>query len=205
MIQPDEPSERSHLIRASLSTYIQYARAAAVPFVAIGLYGIRQLAINPHAPELIAVLLAVVLPIYLLILLQLELSRVGWDDHRVWKIGLTGKRTIKREDIAGVAFRSVSAAMSVQTLDKLVVYGRDKHILLILWGAFWTNDDLRTFANGISPAPANTISQLVSQRAFNREFPTGGSVVGRHPNLSGIVGALLITLLICVGIAATEH
>ena len=203
MIQPENSSPQSRVIRASLSTYLQYARRAALPFLAIGLYGVVQLANHPRAAGLLSVLGLVVVPIYVAVFIHLELSRVGWDDRRLWKSGLMGMKTINRTDIEGIAFRSVSPAMSIQSVDKLVVYGSGKHILLVLWGAFWSSDDLRTLAIAISPTPADTIVRSVSQRDFNREFPTGGSVIGRHPNISGIVGALLIILVICLGIAAT--
>jgi hypothetical protein len=59
--------------------------------------------------------------------------------------------------------------------------------------------------------PIESIRQVIVHRVsaapfheFNREFPTGGSF-GRHPNVSGTVGAFVIVLLISLGIAATEH
>jgi hypothetical protein len=206
MIQPTRPPSELHIIRASIGTYLQYARAAALPFLFLGLYGLAQLARHPqHAAELLAYLLVIIAPIYLAVFLHIRISRVGWDPHHVWKTGLLGKRTIDRGEIEGIAFRSVSPALSIQSVEKLIVYGPGKHILLTLWGAFWSNDDLRALANAISPTPPDTSSRPVSQRDFNREFCTGGSFIARHPNLAGIVGALVITLLICLSIVATEH
>ena len=205
MIQPTRPPSELHVIRASVTTYVQYARAAALPFLGLGLYSLARLANNPHGGELFAYLFAIVAPIYLGVFLHIRVSRVAWNQDRLWKTGLIGKLTIDRERIAGVAFRSVSPALSIQSFEKLVVYGPGKHILLTLWGAFWSTDDLRALANAISPSPPDTSSRSVSQRQFNREFPTGGSIFARHPNLAGIIGALIITVLICLSIVATEH
>lgn len=205
MIEPTAPPGESHLIRASIGTYVKYAQAAALPFLALGLYGLVRLAKNPQGGELLAYLFVIVAPVYLAIFLHIHISRVGWDQHHLWRMGLLGKRTIDRSNVEGIAFRSVTPALSTQSFEKLVIFGPGKHILLMLWGAFWSNDDLRALANAISPVPPNTSSKPVSQREFNREFPTGGSFIGRHPNFAGTVGALVIVVLICLGIAATEH
>jgi hypothetical protein len=202
--QPANPDE-SHIIRASIGAYARYARAAALPFLALGLYGLARLASNPHGPQLLAYLFVIIAPIYVAVFVHIQISRVGWDQHRLWRKGLLGNRTIDRADIEGIAFRSISPALSIQRYEKLVVYGPGKHILMTLWGAIWSNDDLRTLANAISSMPPDTSSRPVSQRDFNREFPTGGSFIARHPNVAGILGALVITLLICLSIVATEH
>jgi hypothetical protein len=149
MIQPTRPPDESHMIRPSLGTYAQYARAAVLPLLWLGLYGLARLANNPHGPELLAYLFVIVAPIYLGIFLHIRISCVGWDQHHLWRRGLLGKRTIDRANIEGIAFRSVSPALSLQSFEKLVVYGPGNHILMALWGAFWSNDDLRALAIAI--------------------------------------------------------
>ncbi len=205
MIQPERPPYETRFIRASMGAYVQYARTAAIPFLGLGVYGLARLLRDPHGAELLAFVLAIVAPFYVAIFLHLHRARVAWDERQIWKTGLLGKRAIDRSEVDGVIFRSVSPALSIKSFHKMVVYGHGKHILLILWGDFWSSEDLRAFANAISPSSPDTIARPVSQRDFNREFPTGGSFFGRHPNLSGILGALGFLLLTCLGIAATQR
>ena len=204
MLQPNRPVDPSHVIRPSFRAYLQYARAAALPFVGIGALGIIRLIGRPHQVGLIGVLLVIVLPIYLAVLLHVEFARIGWSDDKVWKMGLLGRRTARRSDIAGVAFRAVTPALAVTALDQMVVYDRAHRILLKVYCAYWSMSDLRELEAAVSPVDHDRFPIPVSQRQFNREFPTGGSWFSRHPNLMGVVGALAITVLICVGIALVE-
>jgi hypothetical protein len=95
-------------------------------------------------------------------------------------------------------------ALSVTAMDQMVVYDRVHRILLKVYCAYWSMSDLRELETAVSPVDHDRFPLPVSQRQFNLEFPTGGSWFGRHPNLMGIVGALAITVLICVGIALLE-
>src|SRR2546421_2190569 len=204
MLQPNPKEGPSRVIRPSLRAFLQYARAAALPFVGIGAWGIIRLIIRPHQVGLIGVVLVIVVPIYLVVLLHIELARIGWSDEHVWKVGLLGRRTVRRSDIAGIAFRAVTPALSVTAMDQMVVYDRARRILLKVYCAYWSMSDLRELEAAVSPVDHDRFPIPVSQRQFNREFPRGGSWFGRHPNLIGVVGALAITVLICVGIALVE-
>jgi hypothetical protein len=204
MLQPKPSEDQSHVIRPSFRAYLQYARAAALPFVGIGAWGIIRLIGRPHQVGLIGLLLVIVVPIYLAVLVHMEFARIGWSGDEVWKTGLLGKRTVRRSQIAGIAFRAVTPAMSVTSLDQMVVYARDHRILLKVYLAYWSISDLRELETAVSPGDHDRYPLPVSQRQFNREFPTGGSWFGRHPNLMGVAGALLITVLICLGIALVE-
>ncbi len=86
----------------------------------------------------------------------------------------------------------------------MIVYGADNRILLRVYFAYWSSKDLHQLKIAIGKSPSDMFPVPVSQRDFNREFPVGGSLIARHPNISGIVGALLITAIICLGIAAVQ-
>lgn len=204
MLQPNRPEAPLHVIRPSFHAYLRYARAAALPFVGIGAWGIIRLIGGPHQVGLIGVLLVIVVPIYLVVLLHIEFARIGWSDGELWKVGLLGKRTVSRSEIAGIAFRAVSPALSATAMDQMVVYDRVHRILLKVYCAYWSMSDLRELEASVSPVDHDRFPIPVSQRQFNREFPSGGSWFGRHPNLMGLVGALAISVLICVGIALVE-
>jgi hypothetical protein len=204
MLQPNPPEGPSHVIRPSFQAYLQYARAAALPFVGIGARGIIRLIGRPHQVGLIGLPLVIVVPIYVVVLLHIEFGRIGWSDDDVWKMGLLGRRAVRRSEIAGIAFRAVLPAMSVTPMDQMVVYDRDHSILLKVYCAYWSMSDLRELEAAVSPVDHDRFPIPVSQRQFNKEFPTGGSWLGRHPNVIGVVGALAITVLICLGIALVE-
>jgi len=204
VLQPSRAGKAAHVIKPSLHAYLDFARAAAIPFLALGLGGIVRLLLSPHSAGLFGVTAVLVVPPLAAVGLHLGVARIGWDETHAWKDGVTGRRTILRADIEGIAFRSVSAAVSVQSIDKMVVYGRTNRVLMTVYCAYWSISDLREFEAAIGASAPDRFAKRVSQREFNREFPSGGSWFGRHPNLVGIVGALLIMLIICLGIALVE-
>ena len=204
MLQPNPATAPSHVIRPSFRTYVQYVRAAALPFLGLGAWGFVRLIGRPHGFGLIGLILLLTVPVYLVVLLQIEFARIGWSDHDMWKTGLLGKRTVRRGEIAGMAFRAVTPALSVTALDQMVVYGRNHRILFKMYCAYWTLSDLRELEAAVSPSDPDRFAVPVSQRQFNREFPTGGSWVGRHPSLVGVSVALVYIVVMCVGIAWQE-
>jgi hypothetical protein len=204
MLQPNSAKAPSHVIRPSLRAYVQYVRAAAAPFVGLGAWGCIRLIGRPHGFGLIGLILLLTVPVYLVVVLQIEFARIGWSDDDMWKTGLLGKRTVRRGEIAGMAFRAVTPALSLTAVDQMVVYGRNHRILFKMYCAYWSLSDLRELEAAVSPSDADRFAVPVSQRQFNREFPTGGSWFGRHPNLVGIAVALLYLVVMGIGIAWQE-
>jgi hypothetical protein len=206
MVNPDAHRE-AHLIMPSAQAYLRYARAAIggiLPILWVGLAGWLRIATGHHPLQLVGLVFAIVAPPYVVVFFHLKLARIGWNDVSAWKTTLLGKKTIPRSEIEGIAFRSVTPALSLTPREKMVVYGARRHILLTVQCAYWSIGDLREFEYAVGAGTPDRFFKPVRQKEFNREFPTGGNWLGRHPNLLGVIVGLFITVLICLGIAAME-
>jgi hypothetical protein len=109
--------------------------------------------------------------------------------------------TVQRDQVKGVAARSVRPSPSTQPQDRLVVYGDEHRSIKVLMRVLWEDADLTRLRAELG-RPGELSSTPRTRVQFEEEFPGALRSWERHPTAVGVALAFVLMLVLGLVIVA---